>query len=74
MSHDVVSPMEGTVHPTGDADGSVNGRNGDATARVTSSGTGAVGPDGGVRPGVIRPDLVSPLRGDGPGEPLPSAG
>ncbi len=41
MSHDVVPPVEGTVHPTGDADGSVTERSGNPQARATGATGGA---------------------------------
>ncbi|TBL30351.1 MULTISPECIES: RelA/SpoT family protein [unclassified Micromonospora] len=68
MSHDVVPPVEGTVHPTGDANGSLTDPDGatpavaGAPGRVPSSG-----------------DVAVPTASDGAsvattGDPLPSSG
>ncbi|MGW3610295.1 MULTISPECIES: RelA/SpoT family protein, partial [unclassified Micromonospora] len=85
MSHDVVPPVEGTVHPTGDADGSVTERNGDAPTRVTGAGNGTskAPAEGAVRPTVAVPSaeaspgadgVVVPFPTDAGVEPLPSGG
>ncbi|WP_446219791.1 RelA/SpoT family protein [Micromonospora sp. IBHARD004] len=74
MSHDVVPPVEGTVHPTGDADGSVTERSGNPPARVTGSGSG-VAPDAGTDDGTSPAGaVVVPFPTDGSVDPTPSGG
>ncbi|TCB95289.1 bifunctional (p)ppGpp synthetase/guanosine-3',5'-bis(diphosphate) 3'-pyrophosphohydrolase [Micromonospora zingiberis] len=56
MSHDVAPPVEGTVHPTGDADGSVTDRN--SAAAAPGGGTGTVLPSGEVARTAVGAEVV----------------
>ncbi|MEU7972755.1 bifunctional (p)ppGpp synthetase/guanosine-3',5'-bis(diphosphate) 3'-pyrophosphohydrolase [Micromonospora sp. NPDC049089] len=74
MSHDVVPPAEGTVHPTGDADGSVTDPTGDAPARVTGNGNGSGRAPGesAVKPTSGPPNVEASPGADGVVVPFPT--